>query len=61
MMAVMRSSPMPVSMLGLGRGVMFPCASLLNCMNTRFQISRYRSHSHSPILHSGLPQPTLGP
>ena len=36
----MRSNPNPVSMLGLGRGRWLPWASRLNCMNTRFQISR---------------------
>ncbi|OQC26079.1 MAG: hypothetical protein BWX71_01585 [Deltaproteobacteria bacterium ADurb.Bin072] len=57
----MRSRPIPVSMLGAGSGVRVPAESRLNCMNTRFQISRYRSQSHSPALHSGLPHPTVGP
>ncbi len=52
--AVMRSSPMPVSMLGRGRGTMLPFSSRSYCMNTRFQISRNRSQSH-------LPMPQLGP
>jgi hypothetical protein len=41
--AVMRSSPAPVSTEGFGRGVIFPEASLSNCMKTRFQISSNRS------------------
>jgi len=40
------SNPMPVSMLGLGKGVILPLASRLNCINTRFHISRNRSQSH---------------
>ena len=51
---------MPVSMLGEGSRVMVPAASRLNCMNTRFQISRYRSHSQ-PTVHSGRPQPYPSP
>src|SRR3972149_1893977 len=47
-------------MLGLGRGVRLPFASLLNCMNTRFHNSRNLSQSH-PTLQSGLPHPTSAP
>jgi len=54
------SNPRPVSIDGLGKGVIFPEASRSNCMNTRFQSSRNRSQSH-PGAHSGLPQPTSGP
>ena len=51
---------MPVSMLGLGRGVRTPSAVRLYCMKTRFQISRYRSHSHLPMPQSG-PQDMASP
>ena len=37
--AAMRSSPMPVSIEGLGSGDRCPFSSRSNCMNTRFQIS----------------------
>ena len=37
--AEMRSSPMPVSTEGLGKGCITPASSRLNCMNTLFQIS----------------------
>ena len=48
--AAMRSSPAPVSMLGLGSGVRVPSAAWSNCMKTRFQISTNRSS-----------EPSLGP
>ncbi len=38
---------MPVSMDGLGSGVIVPAPSRLNCMKTRFQISSQRSQSHA--------------
>ncbi len=44
---VMRSSPMPVSIEGLGRGLRAPSDCWSNCMNTRFQISTKRSPSSS--------------
>ena len=43
----MRSSPMPVSMDGRGKGVSRPLASRLYCMKTRFHISSHRSHSQA--------------
>ena len=49
--AAMRSSPMPVSIEGLGSGVRRPEASRSNCMKTRFQISSHRSHSHAGPRH----------
>ncbi len=54
----MRSRPMPVSIDGLGSGVIAPLASRLNCMNTRFQISSQRPHSQEGS-QSGLGQPVL--
>src|SRR3990170_27916 len=51
---------MPVSMLGLGRGVSFPELSLLYCMKTRFHSSRNLSQSH-PTAQEGLPQPAPSP
>ncbi len=42
---------MPVSMQGAGRGLSVPVASRSYCMNTRFQISSQRSHSHSTPRH----------
>src|SRR5438477_611662 len=42
---------MPVSIEGLGRAVIFPDASRLNCMKTRFQISSQRSHSQAGPRH----------
>src|SRR3989338_7745793 len=60
MTAVSLSSPIPVSMLGLGRGVNLPFRSLLYCMNTRFHISRNLSQSQ-PTLQVFLPQPTSSP
>ena len=38
---------MPVSIEGLGSGVIAPLASRLNCMKTRFQISSQRSQSQA--------------
>ncbi len=38
---------MPVSIEGLGSGVILPLASRLNCMKTRFQISSQRSQSQA--------------
>ncbi len=58
--AAMRSSPMPVSMEGLGSAVRVPSAAWSYCMNTRFQISRYRSQSHLPMPQSG-PQVMCSP
>src|SRR5208283_663658 len=58
--AVILSSPMPVSILGLGRGVRVPNSSRLNCMNTRFQSSKYLSQSH-PTPQSVFPHPTSSP
>ena len=60
MTAVILSSPIPVSMLGFGRGASAPDSSLLYCMKTRFHNSRYLSHSH-PTLQSDLPQPKSSP
>src|SRR5574340_503542 len=54
------SSPIPVSMLGFGRGVRFPDSSLLYCIKTRFHSSRNLSQSH-PTLHSELPHPASSP
>jgi hypothetical protein len=45
--AAIRSSPIPVSIEGLGSGVSRPSALRSNCMKTRFQISSQRSHSHA--------------
>jgi len=45
--AAIRSSPMPVSMEGLGRAIRSPSACWSNCMKTRFQISTNRSPSSS--------------
>ena len=53
----MRSSPMPVSIDGRGRGVIAPDASRLNCMKTRFQISTKRPPPSSRelfVLAAGL-------
>src|SRR5258708_18989247 len=43
----MRSSPMPVSIEGLGSPTRWPGACCSYCMNTRFQISMKRSPSAS--------------
>ena len=40
-----------MSIEGLGRGVIFPDASRLNCMKTRFQISSQRSQSQAGPRH----------
>src|SRR6201996_4483254 len=37
---------MPVSTEGFGSAFSSPLASRLNCINTKFQISTYRPHSH---------------
>ena len=39
---MVRSRPMPVSTFFCARGMKLPSACLLYCMNTSFQISRYR-------------------
>jgi hypothetical protein len=46
-MAVSRSSPIPVSIEGLGSGVREPSAPWSYCMKTRFQNSVKRSPSSS--------------
>ena len=58
-MAVMRSSPMPVSIDGLGRSTRSPGPRCSYCMNTRFQNSRKRSPSWSAL--PGGPPATLSP
>src|SRR4030043_1876767 len=58
--AVILSSPIPVSMLGFGSGVSLPDSSLLNCMKTRFQSSKYLSQSH-PAMQSGFLHPKSPP
>ena len=45
----MRSSPMPVSIDGLGRLTRSSLVSCSNCMKTRFQISMKRSPSWSGL------------
>ena len=55
----MRSSPMPVSIEGLGSGSRRPGSICSNCMNTRFQISMKRSPSSSGL--PGGPPGTSGP
>ena len=49
---------MPVSILGLGRGVMVPSSLLSNCMNTRFHNSSQRSQSQ-PTAQFGIITPEL--
>ena len=55
----MRSSPMPVSIEGLGSGTRSSGVCCSNCMNTRFQISMKRSPSWSglPGGPPGMPSP----
>ncbi len=55
----MRSSPMPVSIDGLGRSMRLSGVTCSNCMNTRFQISMKRSPSSSGL--PGGPPGISGP
>ena len=55
-----RSKPAPVSMFFLANGSYVPSAVRLNCVNTRFQISRKRSQSQ-PGAQFGSSQPRSGP
>ncbi len=50
------SSPMPVSILGLGSRERLPSSSLSYCIKTRFHNSHHLSQSHFPIPHSDAPQ-----
>ncbi len=55
------SSPIPVSILGFGRGVSLPVLSLSYCMKTRFHNSLHLSQSHFPIPHSGASHRSSSP
>ena len=59
MIAAKRSSPMPVSMEGRGKGARTPGGPSSYCMKTRFQISTKRSPSSSglPGGPPGIPGP----
>ena len=44
---MVRSRPMPVSTFRLAKGSRLPSGLRLNCMNTSFQISKYRPQSQA--------------